>query len=167
MRKILILAAIAAALLPRQVFAIAASQAWVANYVSNYVAGTASEVRAGTATTHSNGYTIVSSPVGTTGRSVRAVIQDSTDPALRATNCTSAAVSQGVTNGLYFVWNGAGEYINPVGAVTATPSNLVYSGVSSVYTNGFDHFAGLFDVKGVLIQPDTSYAITNSTEVAQ
>lgn len=166
MRKILILAAVAAALMPRPVLAVAASQAWVANYVSNYLARSEAGIKANVTTVHSNNCTYISTGSGT--NEVRLVIEDSTDAALRATNCTSAAVSAGITNGLFFVWNGGRDYINPAGTVTATPSNFVYSGVSSVRTNGVERFAGLFDARGVLIQPRTSYAITNGmTEAHQ
>lgn len=166
MRKCLLLMFCAALLMPRSVPAIAASQAWVANYVSNFVAQTASEVRAGTTTVQSNGYTVITAAAGTDYEAF-IVVQNATDAALVATNCTAAATSAGITNGLYFVWNGDHDYINPAGTVTATPSNFVYSGTASVYTNGFDRFAGLFDVVGVLIQPDTSYTITNSMEVTR
>ena len=163
MRKLLILAAVAAALLPRHAFAIAASQAWVAQYVSNYVAQSAATITNSAWVFSSNTATVAVASTGD-GHEMRIVVPDFTDYALRATNCTSAAVSQGVTNGLYFVWNDAGEYVNPAGTVTATPSNFVYRGVSSVATNGFDRFSGWFDVYGVRIQTATSYAITNATE---
>lgn len=161
MRKILILAAIAAALLPRQVFAIAASQAWVKDYVTNYVAQTTARVE----TTTSNGVTTVRS--GSESKFVELEYEEPTDRALLAANCTSAAVSQGVTNGTLFVWNGAGAYVNPAGNVTATETCLVFDGVESVHVYGYERFEGLFDAKGVLIQPVTSYAVTNGMEVVR
>lgn len=163
MRKLLILAAVAAALLPRQVFAIAASQAWVAQYVSNYVAQTEAAVKAGVTTAASNNCTYITANAGTTNE-VRLVIEDATDAALCATNCTGAAVAQGITNGLYFVWNGAGSYVNPAGTIAATRTNFVFRGVSSVRTNGVDRFAGWFDAYGAMIQPSVSLSITNATQ---
>lgn len=167
MRKCLLMMFCAAAFTPLSVLAIAASQAWVANYVSNYVAGVAASVQAGTTVATSNNCTVVTANGGTTNE-VRLVIENATDAALRATNCTVSAVSRGVTNGCTFVWNGAGAYINPHGTITATRTNFVYSGVASVRTNGVDRFAGWFDCFGVRLQPSVSYAITNSiSEVNQ
>lgn len=164
MRNLILIAATVAAM---RCFGIAASQAWVANYVSNYVARTAAEVQAGTTVAQTNGSTVITANGGTTNE-MRLVVQDFADAALLATNCTVAAMAQGVTNGCTFVWNGAGVYINPHGTITATPTNLVFSGVSSVSTNGVERFAGWFDVVGALIQADTSFAITNGmTEVIQ
>jgi len=160
MRKCLLLMFCAAAFVPQSVLAIAASQAWVADYVSNYVARTAAEVRAGTTVVSSNGYTVVTANGGTTNE-MRLVVQDSTDAALLATNCTGAATARGITNGCTFVWNGAGAYVNPLGAISCTSTNFVYSGVGSFPTNGVDRFAGWFDVYGGLIQANTSFSITN------
>ena len=163
MRKCLILAVCAAALLPRSVLGIAASQAWVEDYVSNYVAQSISasraELTANATVTTSNGFTVVEAGSGQTA--VRLVYQNPADAALEATNCTAAARAQGVTNGCLFVWNGAGAYINPHGVISCTQTNLVFSGVSSISTNGVERFAGWFDAAGVLIQPNTSFAITN------
>ena len=161
MKKLLIFAFALAA--TRAVFAIAASQAWVAQYVSNYVAQTEAAVKAGVTTAASNNCTYITANAGTTNE-VRLVVEDATDAALCATNCTGAAVAQGVTNGLYFVWNGAGEYVNPAGTIAATRTNFVFRGVSSVRTNGVDRFAGWFDAYGAMIQPSVSLSITNATQ---
>lgn len=157
---------IAAAVAAMRCFGIAASQAWVEQYVSNYVARSAAEVQAGTTVASSNGVTTINAGEGA-GR-VRLEIEELTDAAMLATNCTVAATAQGITNGCMFVWNGAGAYVNPLGVISCTSSNLVYSGVGSVATNGMERFAGWFDAYGVLIQPHTSLSITNGmTEVAQ
>ena len=140
-------------------FGIAASQAWVEQYVSNYVARSAAEVQAGTTVVSSNGVTIISAGEGA-GR-VRLEIEELTDAALLATNCAASAEARGITNGCMFVWNGAGAYVNPLGVISCTPTNLVFSGVASVSTNGVERFAGWFDAYGVLIQPHTSLSITN------
>lgn len=157
---------IAAAVAAMRCFGIAASQAWVEQYVSNYVARSAAEVQAGTTVASSNGVTTINAGEGA-GR-VRLEIEELTDAAMLATNCTVAATAQGITNGCMFVWNGAGAYVNPLGVISCTSSNLVYSGVGSVATNGMERFAGWFDAYGVLIQPHTSLSITNGmTEVTQ
>lgn len=159
--------ALAAMCVAEYAFGIAASQAWVSNYVSNYVAGVAASVQAGTTVVQTNGCTVITANPGAEGE-MRLVVQDFADAALLATNCTLTATAQGITNGCTFVWNGAGLYVNPHGAITATPTNLVFSGVSSVSTNGLERFAGWFDVFGAKIQADTSFAITNGmTEVRQ
>lgn len=164
MRQLIVIAAVAAAM---RCFGIAASQAWVENYVSNYVAKTAAEVQAGTTVVTSNGSMVVTANAGRPNE-MRLVVQAFTDAAMIATNCTAAAEARGVTNGCVFVWNGAGAYLNPNGTITATPTNLVYSGVGSMSTNGVERFAGWFDAYGGLIQADTSFSITNGmAEVAR
>ena len=148
-------------------FGIAASQAWVENYVSNYVARTAAEVQAGTVTVHTNGSMVVTANQGRTNE-MRLVVPDFTDAAMIATNCTMHAEVRGITNGTVFVWNGAGAYINPRAIISCTSTNLVLEGVGSVTTDGLERFAGWFDAYGGLIQADTSFAITNGmTEVHQ
>ena len=164
MKKVLFLLA---AMCAAQCFGIAASQAWVTNYVAQAISGSKAEVLANVDVADTNGCTVITANGGTTNE-MRLVVQDFTDAAMLATNCTVAATAQGITNGCTFVWNGAGSYINPHGTITATPTNLVFSGVSSVSTNGVERFAGWFDAMGVLIQPHTSHSITNGmAEVAQ
>ena len=160
MKQLILIAAAVAAI---RCFGIAASQAWVAEYVSNYVERAAATVQAGTTVVSSNGCTIVTANGGTSNE-VRLVVQDFSDAAMVATNCAASAEARGITNGCVFVWNGAGAYVNPLGVISCTPTNLVYSGVGSVATNGVERFAGWFDAYGGLIQPDTSFAITNGME---
>lgn len=164
MKQLILMAAAVAAM---RCFGIAASQAWVAEYVSNYVSRVSAEVQAGTTVTYSNGCTVVTANAGSTNE-MRLVVQDFSDAALIATNCSVLAESHGVTNGCTFVWNGAGEYVNPNGTVYSTPTNLVHSGVCSFSTNGVERFTGLFDATFALIQPGTSFSITNGmTEAHQ
>lgn len=163
MRRIALTAV--AALCAARCLGIAASQAWVAAYVSNYVAGSAAEVQAGATVVSSNGSKVVAVNAGRPD-GMRLVVQDFADAALCATNCTAASEARGVTNGCLFVWNGAGAYASPRGAISCTPTNLVWEGVGSVATNGVERFAGWFDACGALVQPDTSLAVTNGmTEV--
>ena len=164
MKRIMICFAVLAA--AQCVLGIAASQSWVSNYVAQAIAASHAEIQATATVTATGGVTEIN--VGDGGSHVRFLMEDSTDAALVATNCTATAEAQGITNGLYFVWNGAGKYINPHGVISCTRTNFVYSGVSSITTNGFDRFAGLFDVSGVLIQPSISLSITNGmAEVVQ
>ena len=155
---------IAAAVAARRCFGIAASQAWVSNYVAQAISSSRAEREATATVTTTGGVTVIET--GSGRGAVRLVIEDATDAAMVATNCAAQAVSAGVTNGCVFVWNGAGAYVNPLGVISCTPTNLVYSGVASFPTNGVDRFEGWFDVQGILIQPDTSFAITNGMEVA-
>ena len=147
-------------------FGIAASQAWVSNYVERAISSSAAKLHATATVTATNGASEIRLVDAT--RCVRLVIEDSTDAALFATNCTAAAAAHGVTNGCVFVWNGAGAYVNPAGAISCTATNFVWEGAGSVQADGLDRFAGWFDVYGALIQPDTSFAVTNGmTEVAR
>lgn len=167
MKRLVIILTAKLCLASHPVFGIAASQAWVENYVSNYVARTAAEVQAGTVTVRTNGSMVVTANPGRANE-MRLVVPDFTDAAMIVTNCTSASEAQGITNGTVFVWNGAGEYINPLGVISCTSTNLVYSGVGSTTIDGFERFVGWFDAYGGLIQADTSFAITNGmTEVYQ
>lgn len=164
MKRIMICLAVLAA--AQCVLGIAASQSWVSNYVAKAIASSAAQLQATATVTATGGVTDIGINDGE--NAVRIVIEDPIDAALVATNCTATAEAQGITNGLYFVWNGAGKYINPHGVISCTRTNFVYSGVSSITTNGFDRFAGLFDVSGVLIQPSMSLSITNGmAEVVQ
>ena len=143
-----------------------ATRDWVTNYVAGAISSSRAELEAAATVTATGGVTVIEA--GSGRNAVRLIMQDATDAALLATNCTATAIAQGVTNGCMFVWNGAGAYINPNGTISCTATNLVYSGVSSVHTNGVDRFTGLFDARGVLIQPNTSFAITNGmTEAHQ
>ena len=156
-----------AAMCAARCFGIAASQAWVANYVSNYVNGAAASVQASTTVERRDGNMVVTANAGTPDE-MRLVVQESTDAAMLATNCTGAAMAQGVSNGCTFVWNGAGAYINPQGTILCTATNMVFRDVVNVSTNGMERFAGWFDAMGVLIQPHTSHSITNGiAEVTQ
>ena len=148
-----------AAMCAVECFGIAASQAWVTNYVAQAIASVSPR------TSESNGCVVVETTAN--GKTVRMVWENPTDNALMATNCTAAATAQSITNGTLFVWNGAGSYVNPNGAIAATQTNLVFSGVGSIATNGIERFVGWFDAKGVLIQPSMSFAITNIAEVAK
>ena len=134
----------------------AASQAWVENYVSNVLAKSAGQLVATTTTTEKDG--IVTIQVG----EGKLIMEDASDAALKVVDTYSA-----VTNGMLFVWNGKGKYINPVGNIQSTSTNLVYQGVSSFYENGILTFAGHFKVRPVLIQPSVSYSITNKMEVVR
>lgn len=162
MKKTII--SIVAAVAVSSAFGIAASQAWVTNYVAQAIASSHAELETTATVATTNGATEI--VVGSGEYTMRLVVQDSTDAALLATNCLARAVSAGVTNGCTFVWNGAGAYVNPLGSISCTPTNLVWNGVASFPTNGVDRFEGWFDVQGILIQPDTSFAITNGMEVA-
>ena len=148
-----------AAIAVSSAFGIAASQAWVSNYVAQAISSSRAELEASATVTSTNGVTVFTAGNGKVR--TRLVVEDSSDAALLATNCTGMAAQQGITNGCLFVWNGAGAYINPNGTIAETPTNLVFSGVASTSTNGMERFDGWFDVRGVLIQPHTSHAITN------
>lgn len=134
----------------------AASQAWVENYVSNFLAKSAGQLIATSKTTENNG--IITIQVG----EGKLVMEDATDAAMTVVETYSA-----VTNGTLFVWNGAGQYINPVGNIQSTSTNLVYQGITSTFENGLLSFAGHFKVKPVLIQPGVSFSVTNKMEIVK
>ena len=160
MRKIVLIGL--AAMSARCVFGIAASQAWVTNYVAQAIAGSKSEAVHDVSSRENDGVMVFAYG------DVVFSYEIPSDAALLATNCLAQAVSAGVTNGCTFVWNGAGAYVNPLGSISCTATNLVWDGVASFPTNGVERFGGWFDVQGILIQPHTSLSITNGiTEVTR
>lgn len=172
-KRLLVVALVAlAAVLPHSVFAIAASQAWVADYVGDYVGNYVSNFFVHAAATSVGGTTVADfddtlhfTVNSGTDDELVLEIQKFTDAALVATNCTALAEADGVVDGTCFVWNGAGEYVNPAcESIFATSSNLVFRSVASVPTNGVERFEGWFDAVGVLLQRDRSFAITNIVE---
>ena len=102
-RLLLVLAALAAV----RCFGVAASQAWVTNYVAQAIAGSKSELEAQVSVTNVGGVTTLST--GTGRNLVRIVLENATDAALQATNCSAFAMTRGITNGFLFVWNGRGR----------------------------------------------------------
>ena len=85
------------------------------------------------------------------------VVEDATVYALRATNATPSAVSAGVTNGMYFVWDEpTHSYTNRAQAITATPSNLVWNAVQSEGGS----FTNMFDVLRAMLQPSVAEEVT-------
>lgn len=154
-RLLFVLAALAAV----RCFGVAASQAWVTNYVAQAIAGSKSELEAQVSVTNVGGVTTLST--GTGRNLVRIVLENATDAALQATNCSAFAMTRGITNGFLFVWDGRGRYISWRGDIVCTPTNFTHFGVQSFPTNGVDRFPGWFDVGGVLIQPSASFSLTN------
>lgn len=130
------------ALAPLSLFAIAASQAWVSNYVERALS-LRDVVR--TVTPSGELYT-----VGSGNARITAFIENADVAALLATNCTAEAVSSGVTNGMWFVWNSdIDAYTNRAETIYATPTNLVWR---SIQSDG-PVFDGYFAVLSRLIQP--------------
>lgn len=130
----------------------AASQAWVEAFVSNAI----HTIIAHQISPTKNGVTTMDIQGG------KLTIYENTDYALRVTNSVSS-----VTNDTLFVWNGNGKYINPIGEIEATKTNMIYKGVASEIRDELLHFEGFFDVEGVMIPPQTSLSVTNNLEVVQ
>lgn len=153
MRRV-ILAAFAAACAAR-CFGLAASQAWVEAFVSNYVAQSVSEVAAKTVTETAGGVTTVTVPGGGV-----LTMEEPTDYALRVVASSAASA----TNGALLVWNGAGEYVSPSARVSCTATNMVFEGVGSAWTNGLLRFGAVLDAEPVRIQPSAALAATNGVK---
>lgn len=132
------LAAVAAALAAPRVFGIAASQAWVREYVAGLNGGT------------NDTFSVTASD----GRTITMTYELYTESALMATNSANATV----TNGTLFAWNGAGRYLNvPAGlAIEATATNFTFGAAQSRVVDEIDTFAdaegGAF---GVVSRPIT------------
>lgn len=134
--------AVAVALVPRAHSAAspAATQAWVKQYIAALNGGTN-----GVIVTEGGGYRF------------EVVFEPADQYAIVVTNSTDATV----TNGTLFAYTTDGVYTNGVLelAIYSTSSNLVYSGVGSVVTNGFDYFDGYFGVLGTRITQSQAEAL--------
>lgn len=119
MRKVLLISAAIAAM---RCFGIAASQAWVTNYVSQSV----SELERKITATSAGGVT--SLLIGVDGGGVVSnVVEDATVGGLYIGDAQTAAVSAGITNGMLFAWNSTNAYVNGSHVILATKTNLTYS----------------------------------------
>ena len=143
----------AAALCAASALGMVASQRWVAEWVSNYVARAAAPQMT---TSETNGVVTVAA-----GDAVL-TYELPTCYALRVVATSSASY----TNGTIFVWNGAGAYVSRAGRVECTATNMVCEGVGSAEADGLLRFAGLFDVLPVRVQPSAALAATNGVEEA-
>lgn len=143
----------AAALCAASALGMAASQRWVAEWVSNYVARAAAPQ---TTTAETNGVVTI-----TAGDAVL-TYEAPTGYALRVVETSSASY----TNGTLFVWNGAGAYISRAGRVECTATNMICEGVGSTEADELLRFTGLFDVRPVRVQPSVALAATNGVEEA-
>lgn len=145
-----------AALCAARCFGVAASQAWVEAYVSNFVTQTSAVASAQTRAITTNGVTTVSAPGGAI-----LTMEQPTDYALRVVSSASPSYADGTL----FVWNGAGAFVARQGVVYCTATNMVCEGVGSAETaDGLVHFEGLFAVKPVRVQPSVSLAATNAVK---
>lgn len=143
-------------------FGIAASQAWTESRIAELRAeleGKIKVVQQGMETAHAttNGVAVTTYSYGEGANRVTLVSEDATVYSLQAANATPAAVAQGVTNGMFFVWDGASHsYTNHAQAIEASPSNFVWNAVQSVGGS----FPELFDVVGVMLQPSYAEEVT-------
>lgn len=151
-------------------YGVGASQQWVRDYVrTNAASGAATASASKTLYSYAvkdGVMTIVAS------NSVDMVMLSGEVPdnaALGVTNCTAAAVSNGVTNGTLFAWIGGGVYTNAVlgEAVTCTATNLVYRGVPSAITNGIDRIDGWFDCYGTRVTNAVRDGLLSGKEAAK
>ena len=119
-------------------FGIAASQAWVREYVAGLNGGT------------NNAFSVTASD----GRTLTLTYELFTESALMATNSANATV----TNGTLFAWNGEGKYLNALAglAIEATATNFTFGASQSRVVGGIDTFVdaegGAF---GVVSRPIT------------
>lgn len=127
MRRVL-LAAFAAACAAR-CFGVAASQAWVTNYVANSVAELQRRISAQT----SGG--VYSSTLGVDGGGVFSnVVEEATVGALVVRDATTLAAPLGVTNGMLFAWvEERAAYANGPLRIDATRTNLTFGAYRTAY----------------------------------
>ncbi len=97
----------------------AATEAWVANYVSNNVAA----IKASITDTYQDGIRTLS--VTENGTNLTVKIEDPTVRALILKDCSVDLSSSGITNGIVFAYTDNGIYKNGANTIQATSSNLV------------------------------------------
>lgn len=124
---------------------IAASQAWVREYVAGLTGGTNDTV------------TVLSED----GRAVTLAYEPYSEAGLMATNSANAAVADGTL----FAWDGAGRYVNAKAglAVVATATNFVFGAAQSSVVGGIDVFSdadgGAFGVVSRPLTPSEAAAL--------
>lgn len=137
----------------------AASPAATEEWVRQYVATNSAYLASTTTSTTSNG--VINASAGEGDDKVEVRVEEFGDAALIVTNSQTA-----IANGTRFVWNGRGSYICPSGVIASTPTNLMWGVLGSYETNGVIRFDGAFDLRPILIQKSTSFAITNGMTFA-
>lgn len=115
----------------------AATQDWVASYVSNQVASIAATIQQ----TKTNTVNTVS--ISENGTNIVVTIEDPTVMTLILDNCAEVLVNAGITNGMYFPYVDNGLYRNGSHVIQATATNLV---LDATYQSAeIDNHAYFFD----------------------
>lgn len=159
MKKLAIVLTAKLCLACRMAFGIAASQAWVTNYVANSVAELQRRIDART----SGG--VYSSTLAVDGVGVVSnVVEEATVGALVVRDATPLAEGLGVTNGMLFAWNGDAAYVNGALRIEATKTNLTFGAYRTAYVDAQtwlvgDGSARLCRIASTLMQPSAAEAI--------
>lgn len=138
----------------------AATEAWVANYVSNQVAA----VKATMTESYENGVRTFS--VSENGTNLTVKVEEPTVHALLLKECSQTLVSSGITNDIVFAYTDNGIYKNGTNAIKATTTNLILNDTyQSREVNGRCYFYNDEDepmarVYWTLIQPSYAKKLT-------
>lgn len=97
----------------------AATEAWVANYVSNQVAA----IKASMTESYESG--VRSFSASENGTNVTVKVEDPTVGALILKECASKLIENGITNGITFAYIDDGVYKNKSNIIQATQTNFV------------------------------------------
>ena len=133
----------------------AATEAWVANYVSNQVAA----AKATMTERYENGVRTFS--VSENGTNVVVKIEDPTVNALILKECADSLIQGGITNGITFAYTDNGIYKSGANTIKATSTNLVLNSTyQSREVNGRCYFINddeqVARVYWTLIQPSVA-----------
>ena len=138
----------------------AATQDWVASYVSNQVASIAATIQQ----TKTNNVNTV--PISENGTNIVATVEDPTVVTLILDNCAEALTNVGITNRMYFPYVDNGMYRNGLHIIQATATNLVLNATyQSAEVDGHAYFFGsdkkaIASIKWTYLQPSVAATFT-------
>ena len=160
LKPLLTVLAIAALSVHAQAASKAATEAWVANYISNQVAA----VKATMKESYENGVRTLS--ITENGTNVVVKIEDPTIYALILKECSNVVTEHGITNGIIFAYTDNGIYKNGANTIKATSTNLVLNSTyQSREVNGKCYFFDADDrvarAYWTLIQPSYAKKLTD------
>lgn len=138
----------------------AATQDWVASYVSNQVASIAATIQQ----TKTNNVNTVS--ISENGTNIVATVEDPTVVTLILDNCAEALTNVGITNRMYFPYVDNGMYRNGLHIIQATATNLVLNAThQSAEVDGHAYFFDaatnrVASIKWTYLQPSVAATFT-------
>lgn len=138
----------------------AATEAWVANYVSNQVAA----IAATKTQSYKDGVNSIS--MTENGTNITVKIEDSTVYALILKNCAPVLEASGITNNITFAYTDNGIYKNKSNTIQATATNLILNATYHSQENQnqsyfYDGEKPIAEIYWTFIQPSVAKKLTD------